>query len=111
MDEKFDVWAILELMGHVKLAGHITEVELGGGKLMRIDIPPVPPCEGFTKFFGVGAIYSMTPVSEEVARGVAATVLAEPIKAWDLPDEWTEKLRGLPAPPAPDMDEWDDEGK
>lgn len=35
----FSSWAILELMGHRQRAGLVQEVELFGGKLLRIDIP------------------------------------------------------------------------
>lgn len=39
VNDNFGTWAILELMGHVKLAGFVTEEELFGGKIGRIDIP------------------------------------------------------------------------
>lgn len=32
------MWAIVELMGHVRLAGYVTEEERFGAKLGRIDI-------------------------------------------------------------------------
>ena len=32
-------WAIVELMGHRQTAGRITEVELGGAKMLRVDTP------------------------------------------------------------------------
>ena len=37
--EKFDQWAIVELMGHVKLAGRVTEEKRFGVEMGRIDIP------------------------------------------------------------------------
>lgn len=39
-------WAILELMGHVRLVGRISEEERFGTKMGRIDIPrqPSPSC-------------------------------------------------------------------
>lgn len=37
--EKFDSWAILELMGHRKLAGRVSEATLAGGAFVRIDVP------------------------------------------------------------------------
>lgn len=33
MTEKFETWAIVELMGHVKLAGRLTEEERFGTKM------------------------------------------------------------------------------
>jgi len=70
----FEQWAILELMGHVKLAGLVTEEEHFGAKLGRIDIPNG---DGFTtQYFTGGSIYRLTPTTEEIARAV---------NRWELP--------------------------
>ena len=37
--ETFEEWAVLELMGHRRLAGKVTEATIGGGAFLRIDIP------------------------------------------------------------------------
>ena len=34
----YEGWAILECMGHRERPGYVKEVELAGGKLLRIDI-------------------------------------------------------------------------
>ena len=66
----FEGWAILELMGHRRRVGWVQEVEMFGGKLLRIDIP----AEGgdITEFYGVTLIYALRPVAEDVARDAAA---------------------------------------
>ena len=77
------VWAIVELMGHVKLAGRVTEEEKFGGKLGRIDIPH---CDGFmTRYFGAASVYSVTIVSEQVARDVCKRTAPAPVSPWDYP--------------------------
>ena len=82
-DGTFDNWAVVELMGHVRMAGRLTEQEMGGGKLLRIDVPG--PNESFlTQYFGVSAIYRMTPCSEEVARTVALHNQPKPIYQFEL---------------------------
>jgi hypothetical protein len=65
----YEGWAILELMGHRQRVGMVHEVEMFGGKLLRIDIPT----EGgdVTEFYGCSSIYAMRPLSEEVARDYA----------------------------------------
>jgi len=79
----FDQWAILELLGHVKLAGRVTEEEHFGAKLGRIDIPSG---DGFTsQYFSGGSIYRMTPTTEEIARSVAARNAPTPAHRWELP--------------------------
>ena len=37
--EKFASWAILELMGHRRLGGYVSETTLAGGAFLRIDVP------------------------------------------------------------------------
>lgn len=39
-------WAILELLGHRRLAGRVSEVTLAGTTMLRLDVPSV--CEGPT---------------------------------------------------------------
>jgi hypothetical protein len=81
--EHFEMWGVLELMGHVKVAGRITEEERFGGKLGRIDIPD--ETEGFsTQYFGFASVYRLTAVTEEVARYIARQNTGQPIHAWDL---------------------------
>jgi len=58
-------WAIVDLMGHVELAGRITKPGDYGG-LWQIDIPEG---ESFrTEFFGSQSVYRIRMVSEPIAR-------------------------------------------
>lgn len=68
-DASYSGWAMLELMGHRQRIGYVREIEMFGGKLLRIDIPT----EGgdVTEFYGASSIYSLRPVSEEIARDSA----------------------------------------
>jgi hypothetical protein len=77
-NEPYAGWAILELMGHRKLAGNISFV-LG---LLRIDIPCEP---AVTQFYGMPAIYCFTPTTEEIARGLAAKINTAPVSRYELP--------------------------
>lgn len=100
-DDKFKAWAVLELFGHTRLAGLVSEAQIGGSSFVRIDVPEVAPHveteerkklgysdrQGrppFTKFYGPGAVYAISPCTEEVARAVAATIRAVPIDAFDI---------------------------
>lgn len=82
-DKPFEQWAILELMGHVRLAGRVTEEELFGAKMGRIDIPNGDRFT--TQYFGGGSIYRLTPTTEEIARNVAANNQPRPVQPWELP--------------------------
>lgn len=56
-------YAVVELMGHVRHVGRLTEVERFGTKMGRIDVPKGGKFEdGFTSvFFSGGSIYRVTP--------------------------------------------------
>jgi len=66
----YEGWARLELMGHRQRVGFVREVEMYGGKMLRIDLP-VEGSTDVTEFYGVTSIYARTPISEAIARDVA----------------------------------------
>jgi len=79
----YDGWAILELMGHVRMAGRVTEESHFGVALGRIDIPNA---EGYTtQYFGGSSIYRLTPTTEAIARSVALHNQPAPVRTWELP--------------------------
>ena len=65
----YEGFALLELMGHRQRVGYVREVEMFGGKLLRIDIPT----EGgdVTEFYSAASIYALRPASEEICRDAA----------------------------------------
>jgi hypothetical protein len=80
--EKFESWAIVEIFGHERIAGKVSEAAIGGGYFFRVDVPEFDGRAAFTKFFGNGAIYSMTPCSEEVARAALRQIVPAPVTVW-----------------------------
>jgi len=66
--ENFSEWCLVELFGHQKIVGKVTEATLAGGALLRVDVPAFNGAAAFTRFYGPGAIYSISPVSEQIAR-------------------------------------------
>lgn len=79
-------WAILELMGHRRLAGYVREQEIAGKDMLRIDVPD--PGAGSdavaTQFYSPQALYCLTPTTEAVARATAARARPEPVTRWEL---------------------------
>jgi len=45
-----DEWAIVEIMGHLRRAGRISEVARFGANLLRVDVPIDTDVEGETLF-------------------------------------------------------------
>src|SRR5205807_1686045 len=58
----FEEWALVELFGHSRIVGKVTEATIAGGAFIRVDVPDKDGNTVFTRFFGPGAIYSMSPI-------------------------------------------------
>lgn len=94
-NETFQSWAIVEIMGHRKLAGYVTSPG-GPGALagmLRIDIPEdyeadVITDSMVTQFYGQSAVFSITATNEDGAR------------AWHRSEPWGARIMPL-IPPAP----------
>lgn len=82
--EQFEGWAILELMGHRKLAGYVSEQTVGGVAFLRIDVPGNDKDRPATQFYSAGAIYCITPVTEEIVKEVAPRYRPAPVSQWEL---------------------------
>lgn len=80
--ETLDCWAVVEIMGHDRYAGKIAEESHAGAAFLRIDVPELDGCPAFTKFFGAGAIFSITPCSQELAILKAREFHAHPVQVW-----------------------------
>lgn len=81
----FDQWCIVELFGRQVIAGRVTEQVIGGCSFVRVDVPEIEDRPAFTRFYGQGAIYAMTPVSEEAARIALKRFQPEPVNVY-VPD-------------------------
>ena len=61
-------WAILDLFGHQQCAGYVSTAIVGTSGMLRVEVPAVDDLPPYTRFYGPGAIYSLTMVTEELAR-------------------------------------------
>ena len=83
--EKFEQWALVELFGHSRIAGLITEQTIGGCSFLRVDVPEADGAPAFTKLYGNGAIYGISFVTEDIARAAAKSYRVRPIQSYELP--------------------------
>lgn len=81
---KFKGWCVVELMGHVTLAGFVSEQEIAGSALIRIDVPETDAGPAFTKMVGTGSVYGITPVDEQAVRAICSEGAQRPFSAWQL---------------------------
>jgi len=111
--ERFETWALVEIMGHKQLAGMVSEFTLAGAGMLRVDVPDVPGepgvpgrssghsgMPGFTKLLSPSAIYAITPVEEGVARQLVASLRERPIEVWRL-----DTTRALPPARPADLEQ------
>ena len=77
-------WAVVELFGHQRLAGFVSEHQLGGETFVRVDVPAVKRGKGFTRLFGKGAIYSLNPMGETIARHLVELWKPVPIQPFEF---------------------------
>lgn len=83
MAEKFDHWGVVELMGHQRASGRLTEEMIGGANLLRVDVPT--DAHNFrTVYYGSSAIYALHITGEEEARKMAARSGARPPFAYEI---------------------------
>lgn len=68
----FARWCILEQQGYKKLAGFVHEVTVAGCGFLQIDVPGEGANVKLSQLVHPSTIYCLTPVSEEIARKIAA---------------------------------------
>lgn len=124
-------WAIVEVFGHQRYAGYVTTEHYGAAALFRVDVPPleerervtktweytggknVPPgstvkeeaVQGYSKLFGAGAIYALTPCTQEVAEKAVASMQSRKLTVVSL----APAVPQLPPADDPDDDSTDDD--
>ena len=76
-------WALVELFGHQRIVGFLTQQTFGTGVLFRVDVPDLKKDKkviraGFTRYFGLSAIYSITPIDEQTVRELLPAIDGTP---------------------------------
>jgi hypothetical protein len=69
------LWAIVEIMGRRTRAGMISDAQLGGATLLRIEHPTVADHGGedpLTEYYAPAAVFAIRPCSHADAVAVAA---------------------------------------
>jgi hypothetical protein len=109
MNDPLEGWAIVELMGHRRLAGFVTEQEIAGQSFLRLDVPgPAHPEDdeddgpavslkggfegGVTQFYSPQAVYCITPTTQDIAVTLGRRSSPAPVSRYELeppkPDPW-----------------------
>lgn len=80
----FEEWALLELMGHRKLAGKVSEETIASQTFIRIDIYSSENKIELTQYYNASAVYCMTPTTKEIAINFSKRNITIPITKWEL---------------------------
>jgi hypothetical protein len=120
----YEGWALVEIFGHQQFSGYVTTKTYGAAVMFEVQVPELPEktigpfqtreynsrwcgylepgdtlifekVPGFTKIFGVGAIYCLTPCTEANARAAHDARTSRPVKR-------IEAAKQLPPAPEPD---------
>jgi len=134
----FEGWAVLEIFGHQRYAGHVSTQIFGTAVMFRIDVPALKERErltkrpgyiegtyapagtlikegevqGYTKLFGVGAIYALTPCTQETAIKAVEEMQPRPMMILSIPTQpTTEKALSAGGDGAPFYSPVDDDAE
>lgn len=114
----FEGWAIVEIFGHQRYAGHVSTEAFGTAVMFRVDVPALEAREkvslrpgyvgsqyvpagsliqegavqGYTKLFGVGAIYAITPCTQEAAIKAVEEMQPRLLMVLKLPEDSKEQI-------------------
>lgn len=89
-DVAFDQWAIVDVMGHQRYVGRVSEQVVAGQGFVRVDVPGTDTTAPWTKLIGTSSIYAITPVSEEIATAMAKRQAA-PVQPFELTPRLTSQ--------------------
>lgn len=61
-----DSFAIIEIMGHQRIAGKVREVSRAGVQMLEVEVPAIDGRPSYVRRFSGAAIFSETPVTEDL---------------------------------------------
>jgi hypothetical protein len=67
-DSVLGTFAIVELFGHTKIAGYVSEEMVVGVPMLQIAVPGSEGRQPFIRYYGAKTIFSITPVSEQTVN-------------------------------------------
>lgn len=91
-NDKIELNALVELFGHQRISGKVTEHSMGASTFIRIDVPETTQQPKFTRFVNPSAVYAINPVTEEVMIQLAENIQQKPIDSWDIREMYKKIL-------------------
>ena len=76
-----DTWAIIELFGHTRVAGKVTNVSIAGCGFIRVEVPAHNGLPAYTRDIAPKAIYAINPCDEKAACDAQDYCSSSPVVA------------------------------
>jgi hypothetical protein len=99
-----DGCAVIELFGHTRIAGRVSDFTLGSAVFVRVEVPETKGLKGYTRLINPSAIYALNPCDEESMMAAAKQCSTSPVEllvAYDMREkvraEFAEELTKLRA--------------
>lgn len=93
--EMLKSWALVELYGHARIVGWLTRNPPEMPDMVRVDVPDLMKDgkierKGFTRYFGINALYAVTPINEQTMLAMLPNVSGVPGEArtFSMRDDW-----------------------
>lgn len=64
-NDEFEFWAVIELFGHQKIAGRLTEKPKGSVIFFQIDVPDGAGQTRYSRIINASSIYAINPTDKE----------------------------------------------
>jgi len=82
----FGEWCVIELMGHRRVVGYVSEQLIAGRQFLRVDRPAAHGEPALTQYYSPAAVYGLHPTTEAMVRAAVAQVEPyRPLERWELP--------------------------
>jgi hypothetical protein len=84
VNQQFDQFALVELMGRQRIAGRVTETVIAGTGFLEVHVPETTHSPKFTRFISPSALYAINPIDEATCQVYAENLKIKPIDSWDI---------------------------
>lgn len=71
IDDKFETWAFIEIMGHSRAVGRVSERKFGVNVMLQVDVPDSTDGFSHSELYSPASIFSIKPTTEEWCRKFA----------------------------------------
>lgn len=109
-----DTWAIVELFGHTRIAGKISNVSIAGCGFIRVQVPAHKNVPAYTRDIAPKAIYALNPCDEAAVMSALGHCSESPVVelcASDIYKRIREEMKTRETTPQLDYSEDDDENE